>query len=548
MLKKILVFLTVSLLSLSINAETIDLINDNHINIGNITAGEEIQIDLTIDLNIECNVNAELIKNSSRYGFSEIMISQTNFIDGNLTIELNYKQLQNISFSDFIEFEVTCNDLKLNIPFVITGNANFSNDYYNETFDLYGSKLQSKLSDIISRNYVERTYKAARELFWSSFDNREGFVECVYTGSKVETDGIPDVNATRFNTEHTWPRAYGSDKEPQLSDMFHIYPTTEESNSKRANYPFGYVEKSVTWQFGGSKLGTNSNGKLVFEARDAHKGNVGRSIFYFATKWGNRDNFLNDEHEDVLREWMLIDPVDEWEARRNDSIFAYQGNRNPYIDYPEFLFRLDDFDGDNSQKPDSVFNSNYYFSLTILGNDVLNFPFWLINPNQKELTIKSIEIDNNSIIVNETINTINALSAAKFVFTASITENSKNKIIISFNEISETVTLNFDIIEKVMSVSDYTMMSVVEVFPNPANDNIKIQIPYDCFNVNGNLSIDVFNLQGRKVFTNANETISGNDVIFDIDVNKFKIYGNTFYFVIKNNEKIVNNGSFIIKK
>jgi len=40
---------------------------------------------------------------------------------------------------------------------------------------------------------------------------------------------------------------------------------------------------------------------------------------------------------DVLLQWNLDDPVDDFERNRNEVIFTYQHNRNPFIDYPEFV-------------------------------------------------------------------------------------------------------------------------------------------------------------------------------------------------------------------
>jgi endonuclease I len=86
-----------------------------------------------------------------------------------------------------------------------------------------------------------------------------------------------------------------------------------------------------------------------FEPRDEVKGDVARMIFYMAVRYegfnGEIDLEINELVDNnapnigilsVLLQWHLDDPVDDLERTRNDLIFGYQGNRNPFIDHPEF--------------------------------------------------------------------------------------------------------------------------------------------------------------------------------------------------------------------
>lgn len=208
--------------------------------------------------------------------------------------------------------------------------------YYPGTEGLTNKALKDKLNQLIS-NHTALGYDLARTKMFSEIDNKDGWVECVYTGFKLQTSGIPNSNI--MNTEHTWPQSMGADSEPARSDLFHLFPTKSEANSKRGNYPFGTVV-NVIWSEGGSKLGTNSKGKTVFEPRDVHKGNVARAMFYFSVRYKLP---IDSDQESELRKWHKIDPVDTEEINRCNAITSYQKNRNPFVDWPPFVDSIEDF-------------------------------------------------------------------------------------------------------------------------------------------------------------------------------------------------------------
>ena len=171
-----------------------------------------------------------------------------------------------------------------------------------------------------------------------------------------------------YNREHSMPKSWFHDISPLNSDLFHVYPTDGWVNNKRSNYSYGEVG-SVSWTSqNGSKLGTCnypgyttsfSNSK-VFEPIDEYKGDVARSYFYMLTRYRFRA-FYNDNnnHNDMvvgnggtnvcqftpwaqtmLVEWATNDPVSQKEIDRNNRIYQIQGNRNPYIDHPEWVLMV----------------------------------------------------------------------------------------------------------------------------------------------------------------------------------------------------------------
>ncbi|UYL09434.1 endonuclease [Bdellovibrio sp. SKB1291214] len=165
-----------------------------------------------------------------------------------------------------------------------------------------------------------------------------------FSGNGAPAPGrYPDGNI--LNTEHTWPQSRFSNefnKNMQKSDLHHLYPTDNEMNSTRGNYEFGEVVqdakklKCPVSRFGKPAGGGND----VFEPPTAHKGNVARALFYFATNYGMH---ISPRQEAFLRKWHKEDPVDQEEMNRNVEIFKVQGNRNPFIDHPELVDRINKF-------------------------------------------------------------------------------------------------------------------------------------------------------------------------------------------------------------
>jgi hypothetical protein len=142
-----------------------------------------------------------------------------------------------------------------------------------------------------------------------------------------------------MNTEHTWPQSMGAASEPMQSDMHHLHISDGGVNSARGNKPFGWVPTPTLNYAGGSKANTTT-----FEPRDAHKTGVAVAMLYFSTRYYNNTgvstSYMTASMENDLREWVKLFPPDSLLQNRNNDIQTYQLNRNPYIDYPQFLDRM----------------------------------------------------------------------------------------------------------------------------------------------------------------------------------------------------------------
>ena len=182
-----------------------------------------------------------------------------------------------------------------------------------------------------------RSYEAARRRMFEHIDNRSSEIECVYTGVVVSSATEPDP--ALMNTEHTWPQSQGADRLPMRADLHHLFPSIAEANNARANLAFCDVVAAEDWEQGGSRRGEDALGTRCFEARDVHKGNVARALFYFAAAYEGR---IDAAEEEVLRAWHLADRVDDAERVRNAAIEDWMGSRNPFVDFPDLVDRIAD--------------------------------------------------------------------------------------------------------------------------------------------------------------------------------------------------------------
>lgn len=210
---------------------------------------------------------------------------------------------------------------------------------------LSGPALRGTLQAQVGGHRV-LSYRDARDAMYGisgDIDVVGGQVESLYTGQTVPPDGTRTPGGV-FNTEHVWPRSMGAEQEPALSDLHHIFPCDVISNAERDSFPFGVSDcgevGACFYSEGGSELGLDANGDIVFEVRPERRGDVARAKFYFAVRYRRSvDRF----EEAVLRSWHEQDPPDAREQVRNDEIESLQRNRNPFVDCPALVDRVDNF-------------------------------------------------------------------------------------------------------------------------------------------------------------------------------------------------------------
>jgi endonuclease I len=218
--------------------------------------------------------------------------------------------------------------------------------YYNGTEGLNGDDLKTALNDIID-DHVQFSYFASKTIFkFSDVDpeNPDNVVQ-VYTGfSHANNDW--GTSGLQLNREHVWAKSHGNfaDVMPMYGDVHNLKPAAASVNQDRSNKDFG--NGGIQHDVATGCYFTDS----TWEARDEVKGDIARIIFYMDTRYeGNNGesnltvvDYVNTyplpEHGrlSTLLEWNEMDPPDEFERNRNNVIFSWQKNRNPFIDNPEY--------------------------------------------------------------------------------------------------------------------------------------------------------------------------------------------------------------------
>ena len=231
--------------------------------------------------------------------------------------------------------------------------------YYDDAVGKSCEDLQKSLSTILN-DANDVGYNGLWNLYKTTDRRSDGKVWDMYsdvTNYTFGTDqcGTYGVEGDCYNREHSVPKSWFNERSPMKSDAWHVYPIDGKINGMRSNNPFGEVGSGAS----GSKNGFSKWGKCVtpgysgtvFEPNDEYKGDFARTYFYFATRYKGVATsgqgalvftstypYITGWQLDMLLRWHKKDPVSPKELDRNEAVYdSRQGNRNPFIDYPELV-------------------------------------------------------------------------------------------------------------------------------------------------------------------------------------------------------------------
>ncbi|MDQ0882022.1 endonuclease I [Peribacillus sp. V2I11] len=169
----------------------------------------------------------------------------------------------------------------------------------------------------------------------------------LYSGKSISKNANGG-NTGQWNREHVWAKShgdFGTSKGPG-TDLHHLRPADVTVNGKRGHLDFD--DGGQTYSGCECKFDSDS-----WEPPDHVKGDIARMLFYMAVRYegnGELDLELSDTVNtypkplhgklSTLLKWNDLDPVDDFESHRNDVIYDWQNNRNPFIDHPEWASEI----------------------------------------------------------------------------------------------------------------------------------------------------------------------------------------------------------------
>lgn len=237
-------------------------------------------------------------------------------------------------------------------------NFNFY-EYYDAALNLTGQSLKQALATISAQGHNRMTYSQV----WDALkytdedpDNSNNVILFYSQRSQLKEFTAGNSNdQDAWNREHIWPKSLGFKNSNQwgYTDIHALRPSDVSINSARSNKVYDNSTDAL------SESPENRFEQDSFEPRDSMKGDAARMIFYLATRYeGNDSNntnmpdltLINSRNSRTgvakfgvlctLVEWSNQDAVDTWEQRRHERAVERQGNRNPFIDNPQWVNEL----------------------------------------------------------------------------------------------------------------------------------------------------------------------------------------------------------------
>jgi hypothetical protein len=271
------------------------------------------------------------------------------------TIPSQYKRL-----NDNIEIRVVDNDFTvasfgtpLNPTYgIVSSTAPVG--YYTSLEGLSGAALKQAVQNIIANPAVvhAHNYGDITDILKTADQNpknsNEVWLMYVEESRSKQEFQVTGINTGKWNREHIYPQSRGgyTDGTSSIPDGINVWLPTNASDILAGHADAHHLRAEDAAE---NSLRSNSDYGLTgyngpSGTMGSWKGDVARSVFYMAVRY-NALNVVNGDIPDAtvgqlgdlasLLTWNTLDPSDDFEMNRNNYIYTWQVNRNPFIDFPD---------------------------------------------------------------------------------------------------------------------------------------------------------------------------------------------------------------------
>ncbi len=238
----------------------------------------------------------------------------------------------------------------------LPATAQIPDGYYSSLKGKKGAELKTALYNIIKKANVLDYGKGSGHTwwgFWVTDRTSDGYFIDRYSAQSAWVKSTSQGTAgSGMNIEHSFPKSWWGRTENQAyKDLYNLMPCESKINSSKSNYPMGTVTGSDSGN-GWTKIGNGSDGNKYWEPADQWKGDFARGYMYMATTYQNF-TWTGSQALQILEQgtyptlqkwaytlfmkWARADKPDALEIKRNNDVYGIQGNRNPYVDFPNLM-------------------------------------------------------------------------------------------------------------------------------------------------------------------------------------------------------------------
>lgn len=234
--------------------------------------------------------------------------------------------------------------------------AQIPEGYYSSLKGKKGAELKTAIWKIIKNANVLEYGSGNGNTWWGFWstdrDERGNFIDRYSSESEWVKSTSQGAAGAGMNIEHSFPKSWwGKAKLQAYKDLYNLMPCESRINNKKSNYPMGIVVSGDIGN-GWTKVGEGTDGKKYWEPADPWKGDFARGYMYMATAYQDY-NWSGNQALQILQQgdyptlqkwayklyiqWAKADKPDAIEIKRNNDVAKIQGNRNPYVDFPNLM-------------------------------------------------------------------------------------------------------------------------------------------------------------------------------------------------------------------